>query len=82
MAPTEKKLLSISDLVTLYGVGRSTLFAELRAGRLKSSYIFGRRYIRPSDAEEWLDARLREGATARRGGAPDHSLDRRSEAGT
>lgn len=82
MTYSEKKLLSIRDMVTLYSVGRSTIFAELKAGRLKSSYIFGRRYIRPSDAEEWLDTRFREGATARRSSASHHTPASRSECGT
>ena len=66
MPITDKKLLSIRDMLALYGVGRSTIFAELKSGRLKSSYIFGRRYIRPSDAEDWCNARLIEGSAARR----------------
>lgn len=66
MATFEKKLLSVNDITKLYGIGRSTIFAELASGRLKSSYVFGRRYILPSDAEEWCKARMAEGAGASR----------------
>ncbi len=61
-----KKLLTVHDMMKLYGIGRSTIFAEIASGRLKSSLIFNRRYIRPGDAEAWCDARMAEGATARR----------------
>lgn len=67
MTATEKKLLTVRDLIARYGFSRSTIFAELSSGRLKSSYVFGRRYIRVEDADAWCDARLAEGANQRRG---------------
>lgn len=67
MKLSEKKLLTVRDIISLYGFSRSTIFAELSSDRLKSSYVFGRRYIRLEDAAAWCEARLAEGANQRRG---------------
>ena len=44
--PTHTKLAySIAELTTLLGLGRSTLYCEVKAGRLKLSKVGGRSII-------------------------------------
>lgn len=61
--------LTITEAVKVTGVGRSTIYAELAAGRLKARKLGTRTLITSADLREWLAA-LPDFAPARPG-APD-----------
>ena len=54
MAENVKRLLTVADFVRLYSVGRTTVFNEMKTGRLRSIVVCGLRRIRIEDAEAWL----------------------------
>ncbi len=52
------RLLSVREVCALTGLGRTSLYQELRSGRLRSLRIGGRRLV-PADAlEAWIDVAL------------------------
>ena len=56
--PFERRALRINDAARLYGVGRSTIYKMMNAGKLRTVKIGGRRLI-PRDV---LEALLQAGA--------------------
>ena len=48
-APAPDRLLSIDEAATMLGLGRSKVYAEIQAGRLRSAVV-GRRRLIPSGA--------------------------------
>lgn len=55
-----KRLLSVKDFCAIYSVGRTTVFAEIKTGRLQAVKVCGLRRIRAEDGEAWLANRLKE----------------------
>lgn len=51
---TEKVAFDISEFCKAFGVGRSFVYEELAAGRLKAKKIGRKNLITKADAEEWL----------------------------
>ena len=51
----DKLLLTVDEAMDLIGVPRSRLFALIRDGELQSSMLGGRRYIRRSDVDAFVD---------------------------
>jgi excisionase family DNA binding protein len=47
---------SISELAGMLGLGRSTLYEEIRAGRLRLTKLRGRSIILAEDLAEYLEA--------------------------
>lgn len=51
---------SIPQFCDAYGVGRTQVFEEIKAGRLKSYKVGRRRYVSAAAAGEWQRAREAE----------------------
>jgi predicted DNA-binding transcriptional regulator AlpA len=49
----DKRVLSIREFCHCYGIGRTTAYSEMTAGRLVSCQAGRRRLIRVDDAEAW-----------------------------
>jgi excisionase family DNA binding protein len=49
-----QRALSIQEFAEQYGIGRSSTYEELKAGRLRARKIGKRTVITVDDAEEWL----------------------------
>ena len=53
-APPSLPFRSISETIALVGIGKTSLYGEIRAGRLRTVLV-GRRRMVPADAlAEWL----------------------------
>lgn len=48
---TARRAFTLGDFCDFYSIGRSTAYAMIRAGKLRSIKIGGRRMIRADDAE-------------------------------
>ena len=51
---TEKAAYSVNEFLEVYGIGRTTFYQEVEAGRLKIKKLGKRTLIARSDAELWL----------------------------
>jgi len=49
-----QRALSIQEFTEQYGIGRTSVYEELKAGRLHGRKIGKRTIITVDDAEEWL----------------------------
>lgn len=49
--------VSIRDATKIVGIGRSLIYMEISAGRLKLTKVGRRSLLRVSDLNAWLDAR-------------------------
>jgi hypothetical protein len=56
--------LSVAELCAASSVGKSTIYDEIRAGKLIARKIKGRTVVLTHDAQSWLAARPVMGATA------------------
>jgi excisionase family DNA binding protein len=56
VAPTEPLAVGITDAIRLSGVGRSTIFDEIKAGRLKARKAGRRTLILRDDLKAWLNS--------------------------
>lgn len=54
MREMQKLAYSIPDLIDLSGLGRSFIYAEIKAGRLKIRKAGRRSIVLPEDADNWL----------------------------
>jgi excisionase family DNA binding protein len=70
--PNDVRALGINDACRLYGLGRTTLYALIGTGRLRSAKICGRRLI-PVEALEGLLAEASSDKSAVRKVAPSNS---------
>lgn len=61
--PTNKLSYTIPELVAATGVGRTTLYEEIKAGRLRTCKVGKRTLVTADDARAWLSA-LRDSNTA------------------
>lgn len=52
---SEPLLLRIHDVVALTNLGRSTIYSEIAAGRLRAIHIGRAVRVRRDDLERWLD---------------------------
>lgn len=52
----EKLAYRINEVALALGIGRSSIYKEIAAGRLKAIKVAGRRLILKSDLEEYLAA--------------------------
>ncbi len=48
--------LSIPEVCRTTGIGRTTIYEEIRAGRLRALKLGRRTIIRTTDLQKWLDA--------------------------
>ena len=55
--------LSISGFCGAYNIGRTTVYEEIKAGRLRAVKVGNRTLIRRCDAEGWADALPRLGSS-------------------
>ena len=53
------RAFSIDEFCRRYGIGRTTAYAEISAGRLRRRKVGKRSLIAEDDAEAWLDSLLR-----------------------
>jgi excisionase family DNA binding protein len=51
---TEKRASTIEDFCARFGVGRTLVYAEIKAGRLRAKKVGRRTLIGHDDAEEWF----------------------------
>lgn len=56
---SEPVLLSVAEVVTRTGLGRSTVLKEMYSGRMRSVKVGARRLVHPEDLTDWIE-RLRE----------------------
>jgi hypothetical protein len=49
-----QRAMSLRDFCKKYGIGRTTTYGEIKAGRLKARKAGRRTIITEDDAEEWL----------------------------
>jgi excisionase family DNA binding protein len=54
MMDTKKRALQIQEFCDMYGVGKSTMYEEVKAGRLQVRKIGKRSLIAVDDADRWL----------------------------
>jgi hypothetical protein len=54
--PTQRAAFSIQEFCAAFSIGRSKVFEEIRAGRLKARKAGARTLIANEDALEWLNA--------------------------
>jgi excisionase family DNA binding protein len=47
---------TVAEFAEAYGVGRTLIYVEIKAGRLRSKRAGGRRLILAGDARAWFDA--------------------------
>ena len=47
---------SVNDAARILGIGRTTLYGEIKAKRLPAIKVGRRTLIRRKDAEEWIDS--------------------------
>ncbi len=59
-----KPRYSISDLIDLLSIGRGTLYAEIKAGKLKTYTIGKRRFVDPRDLDEYVEKCMKEATAA------------------
>ncbi|MCW5705424.1 MAG: helix-turn-helix domain-containing protein [Bradyrhizobium sp.] len=52
----DKLALSVADVVQIAGLGRTTVYAEIKAGRLIARKIGRRTFILREDFDSWLRA--------------------------
>jgi len=50
-----KQLYSVAEFCEAYGIGRTTFYAEVNAGRLRIVKLGTLTRVRVSDAENWAD---------------------------
>lgn len=50
----EKLAFTINQVCATTGVGRTSVYEDIRAGKLKSVMVAGRRLVRRTDLENWL----------------------------
>lgn len=56
--PSNQKLAyTIAEFCAATGIGRTSTYEEIAAGRLKAVKAAGRRLILKKDAETWLEAK-------------------------
>jgi excisionase family DNA binding protein len=58
------RLLSIDEAARAFGIGRSRLYDEIGAGRLRSIKVGGRRLIAAASIADFIAAGQRPGATS------------------
>jgi excisionase family DNA binding protein len=54
-APKGDRLLSIADAATALGIGRSRLYDEIAAGRIRSIHVGRRRLVPAAAVAEYID---------------------------
>lgn len=54
LSRSRQRALTIKEFTEQYGIGRSSVYEELKAGRLRARKIGKRTIITVDDAEEWL----------------------------
>jgi excisionase family DNA binding protein len=55
-------LLSILEAAQKLGIGRTTFYAEVMSGRIRSLKVGSRRLVPASALQEWIDDRLADEA--------------------
>jgi hypothetical protein len=60
-----KLAYTIRHFCEAVGIGPTKTYSEIKAGRLKTAWVAGRRLILHEDAEAWLRAGREEGKDAR-----------------
>ena len=50
-----KQFYTVAQFCEAYGIGRTTFYAEVKAGRLRTVKIGSSTRVRLTDADEWAD---------------------------
>ena len=53
--PKAAELVTVAEIHETYGLGRTKTYERLRSGEIPSFTIDGRRYVRRSEFEAWLE---------------------------
>ena len=61
--PEAAELMTVADIHEAYGLGRTKTYERLRSGEIPSFTIDGRRYVRRSEFEAWLEGHRVRSAT-------------------
>ncbi|MGE0228829.1 MAG: helix-turn-helix domain-containing protein [Dehalococcoidia bacterium] len=61
--PVERLAYSVADVVDATGFSRDRVFALIRSGQLPSLKLEGRRYVRKTDLEAFLEREVRRTAS-------------------
>ena len=51
-----KELYNVTEFCQTYGIGRTTFYAEVKAGRLRLTKVGSGTRVRRADAESWADS--------------------------
>jgi excisionase family DNA binding protein len=62
--PGPKAAFTIKQFCSSYGIGRSTFYEELKAGRLRARKAGGRTLVLAEDASAWAKSLPEAGASA------------------
>jgi predicted DNA-binding transcriptional regulator AlpA len=54
--PPSKNMFSVKEFLAIYPISRSTLYHEIKLGKLKSRELGRRVYILRKDADAWAEA--------------------------
>ena len=60
----EQRAFSVEEFCKRYGIGRSSAYEEIRAGRLKCRKLGARTLVPQDSAEEWLASLPQSGGRA------------------
>lgn len=52
----DRRAFTIPEACKICGIGRSSLYSEMKSGRLKASKVGRRTIIRSSDLDAWLES--------------------------
>lgn len=52
----QRELYTVTEFCEAYGIGRTTFYAEVKAGKLRTVKIGAATRVRRSDAQGWADS--------------------------
>jgi excisionase family DNA binding protein len=52
--PITRQAYSPDEVAEMYGIGRTTIFAEIRAGKIEARKVGARTLISAAEAERWF----------------------------
>jgi hypothetical protein len=62
VAPIERKAYTIKETCAVYSIGRTKLYAEFKAGRLRKVKLGGKSLVLVEDGDRWWASRTGQAA--------------------